>query len=224
MLVMTNRDVALIAYKILGLWLLALAVITAARAPTIWTWGTDPEEGRTFMALVTLLPAVTTFGVGYAVWFGARWLATVMFPGEALAPLKLDRIETGPLFGLAMSIIGLQLASGAIPGVVNSIALFMQSRHVGATFVGSADPDTQLALWSAAAKANMAAEWTSLLLGIAFLLGPARLAVVATRVRREFSSAGEAGNGSEEPTSADHGDEQSDTVGRGGGTEPRDRG
>ena len=219
---MTNRDVALIAHKILGLWLVALAVISAASVPTIWNWGTDPEEGRTFIVMVTLLPAITTFGVGYAIWFRAQWLATCTFPAEALSPFKLDRVQTGPLLGLAMSIIGLLFVCESIPGVVNGIALFIQSRHVGATFLGS-EPDAQNALWSAAAKASMTAQCARFLIGVACLLGPARLRTASERIRREFNGMVDAKNVSEDRGSAQHGVEHSDVADDVAGTDPRGR-
>jgi hypothetical protein len=66
---MTNRDVALLSFKLVGRWLMATAAIGVAGIPYYW----DPrfEEVRAMTVAFTLLPVLVAMGVGVPVWFNA---------------------------------------------------------------------------------------------------------------------------------------------------------
>jgi hypothetical protein len=181
---MTNRDVALLAFKVVGLWLVATAALSVAGIPC-WWWDPSLEEVRATTVLFTLLPAVVAVGIGVPVWFGADWLAARIFPAASPAPTRQDRPRAEPLFALALSTIGVLFICEAVPTLVNAVALFGQSRHLGRTVLGD-DIDQQRLLWNETAKANATAGVARLVIGIALLAGPARLSALSARARQEL--------------------------------------
>jgi hypothetical protein len=90
------------------------------------------------------------------------------------------------LVALASSIVGLLFICEALPIVVNGIALFTQSRVAGASILGP-DVEHQRLIWSAAAKANVAAGIARLLIGVALIAGPSRLGAAVARIRKELT-------------------------------------
>ena len=87
---------------------------------------------------------------------------------------------------LALSVIGVLFVCESLPGVVNAIALFTQSRLTTSTVLGP-DVDQQRLIWSAAAKANVIAAIARFLIGCGLLAGPARLSAALARIRKELS-------------------------------------
>lgn len=181
---MTNRGVALLAFKLCGLWLIANAAISVASIPYYW----EPQfEGvRTMTVLSTLLPAVVAVGIGVPVWFSAERFADRIFPPGSQEGPPTDRLRGEPLFALALSILGVFFVADSVPGIVNAIALFSDSRLAGASVFGP-DADQQRLIWSSAAKANSMAAIARFMIGVALVAGPAKLAAVAARVRKELA-------------------------------------
>ncbi len=181
---MTNRDVALLAFKLLGLWLMANAAIGVAGLPYYW----EPQfEGiRRMTVLFTLLPLLVAVGIGVPVWLSADWFAARIFPAESPQPTRLDELRGEPLVALASSILGLLFVCEALPVVVNGVALFTQSRFAGSSLLGP-DVDQQRLIWSAAAKANVTAGVARLLIGLVLLAGPVRLGAALGRIRKELT-------------------------------------
>jgi hypothetical protein len=179
----TNRDVALLAFRLLGLWLVATAAIGVAGLPYYWEPQFDAVRGMTMF--FTVLPLLVAVGIGVPIWLSAEWFAGQVFPDE-LQPTALDRLRGEPLVALALSIIGLLFVCEALPVVVNGIALFTQSRFAGASILGP-DPDQQKLIWSAAAKANVTAGIARFLIGLALVAGPTRLATAVARIRKELT-------------------------------------
>jgi hypothetical protein len=179
----TNRDVALLAFKLLGLWLIANAAIGIAGLPYYW----EPQfDGiRRMTVFFTLLPVLVSVGIGVPVWFSADWFAARVFPAES-QPTSLDRLRGQPLLAVASSILGLLFIGEALPVVVNGVALFTQSRFADSSILG-ADVDQQRLIWSAAAKANVTAGVARLLVGVVLLAGPVRLSAALIRVRTELA-------------------------------------
>ncbi|HLA77382.1 MAG TPA: hypothetical protein VJU18_07380 [Vicinamibacteria bacterium] len=180
---MTNRDVALLAFRLLGLWLVANAAIGVAGLPYYWEPQFEAVRGMT--VFFTLLPLLVAVGIGVPVWFSADWFAARIFPNQS-QPTALDRLRGEPLVALALSVIGVLLLCEALPVVVNGTALFTQSRFVGSSILGP-DVDQQRLIWSAAAKANVTAGIARLLIGLALVAGPARLGTALARVRKELT-------------------------------------
>ena len=59
---MTNRDVALLAFKLLGLWLVASAAIGIAGLPYYWELQSEALRGMT--VFFTVLPLLVAVGIG----------------------------------------------------------------------------------------------------------------------------------------------------------------
>jgi hypothetical protein len=175
---MTNRDGAVLAFKLLGLWLMTTAVGLAAAIPAFWIDAAFEPVRRTG-ALAGALPAVVGFGVGYAVWFAAGGLAAHIF-GEASAD---DRLRAEPSFAIALTIMGALFVAEAVPALVHNLAIVHASRDGG--FLGLTDESQQF-LWTAQVKANVAENLTRLAIGVLLVVGPVRLGAAITRLRREF--------------------------------------
>jgi hypothetical protein len=182
---MNSRDAALLAFKLVGLWLFVSGLIGLANVPSFF----EPqfETMRRMFVLSALLPSLVSLAAGIQAWFSADWLASHVFHGPA-EPSGSDRLRGEALFSLAIAVIGVYLIVGSIPAVVNGIALFAISRQSQSTVLGSVGySDEQRALiWGAAAKANTVSAVVSLLLGVGCLLGPARLAAVGSAIRRDL--------------------------------------
>jgi len=180
----TNRDVALLSFKLTGLWLMASAAVGVSGIP--YYWESQSEGIRSVTVFTTLLPALVAVGIGVPLWLSADWFAARIFPVESPEAIRLDRLRGEPLFGLALSILGVLFVGEALPVLVNGIALFTQSRSVGSSVLGP-DVDQQRLLWSSAAKANVTAGVARLLIGLLLLAGPAKLAAAAARIRKELA-------------------------------------
>lgn len=196
---MTNRDVALLAFKLLGLWLIASAAIGVAGLPYYW----EPQfEGiRSTAVLFALLPVLVRVGIGVLIWFSADWFAARIFPDESPQPTSFDALRGEPLFALALSIFGVFFVCDALPMVVYGIALFTQSLSAGSSLLAGSEVEQQRLIWNATAKADVTAAVARLLIGLALLAGPARLGAALARIRKEFT-----GTGADDGT-ADHSDE-----------------
>jgi hypothetical protein len=181
---MTNRDAAVLAFKLLALWLLVNAAISLSGLSYYW----DPqfERIRAITLFSTLLPVLIAVGVGVPLWMSADWFAARTFPAGSGHGLDLARLRIEPLFALALSVIGALLVCEALPALVNSATLFTQSRLVGQAFLGPDDGTRQL-LWDASAKGTLSASVTRLLLGLGLLAGPARLSAAVARIRGELT-------------------------------------
>lgn len=180
---MTNHGVARLAFKLVGLWLMASTAIGVAGIPYYWSSGFEKADRMT--VFFSLLPALVAVGIGVPVWFSADWFAARVFPDESPTPLSLDRLRGEPLFALALSILGVLFVCEALPALVNGIALFVQGREAGSSILGT-DVDRQRLVWSAAAKAAVSAGLARLLIGLGLLAGPARLSAAVARMRKEL--------------------------------------
>ena len=180
---MTNRDAAKLGFRLLGLWFMANAVVAVAGLPYYW----DPrwDEVRTITVFTTLLPALVAMGIGVPVWFSAEWFAARTFPDTGGA--EAGRLRGEPQFALALAIIGVLFVCESLPILVNGVALFIQSRSLGASVLGPS-PELRSQLWHAGAKAGVVAGVARLLIGCALIAGPGNLSRAVAKVRREFAS------------------------------------
>jgi len=181
----TNRDVALLAFKVVGLWLMAVAAVNVAGLPFLW----DPafDDLRAATVAFTLLPVLVAAGIGIPVWFSADWFASRIFPSAPSGSFRPERLRTQPLFALALSVIGVFLICEALPALVGAVSLFLQSRQTQESLLGGGSWQTERAsLWNANAKALAAQHVTRLVLGVAFVLGPARLSRALAWFRSEM--------------------------------------
>jgi hypothetical protein len=176
---MTNKESAFLAFKLLGLWLIASAVIGMASTPYIWQ--STPEVPRGWTTIFFLLPSLVALGVGVPVWLSADWFADHVFPGTRASPAGSLRADV--LFSVCVSVVGLFLLAEATPTVASGVFLWAHSLQSG---ILGLDVEQANQIWSAAAKATTVAAIVKLLIGGAFLAGPGRVTAAVARVRKEF--------------------------------------
>jgi hypothetical protein len=179
---MTNRDFALLAYRVVGLWFVANALITLASVPYIWDG--FPENRRVFVGAM-FLPSLVTLVIGVATWINAEWFASRTFPTASVNPMSPDLLQKETILATAFTIFGVVLLAGGIPPLVNLAATFVMS-YTSTTSVLGRDREQQVLLWSTAAKANAAEGVARVLIGCALLAGPARLGAMLSRIRKDL--------------------------------------
>jgi len=180
---MTNRDLATLAFRLLGVWLIAYALIGLASLPYVWE--TVPFEGRRFTMGAVFLPSLVTLAIGVPVWMSAEWFAVRAFPESPSDSIKPERLRMEALLATAFAIMGVFFIADGIPALVNSAALFIQSYTATTSLLGR-DTAQQNLLWSAAAKAATAGGVARLVVGAALLAGPARLAALVASIRKDL--------------------------------------
>jgi hypothetical protein len=178
---MSNRDAAVLAFKVLGASLAILTFIFTASSVVLWS--AELRAGYALWAVLTT--AALTLGAAYASWFAAAPLATHIFPEESPPSAGL---HVPSLLALALCVIGVVLVTDALPRLVKDVVLFQQGRAAAATFLGW-DPERAALVWDATAKAETAASLVRLTIGLALLAGPAKLSAALARVRLELGGA-----------------------------------
>jgi hypothetical protein len=180
---MTKRDLATIAFSLIGLWLIASALIGLASLPYVWE--TAPAESRRFTIGAIFLPSLVTLGLGVPIWMSAEWFALRVFPETPSDSVRIESLHGEALLATAFAIMGVFFIADGIPALVNSAALFVQS-YTTTTSVLGRDTEQQRLLWSAAAKAHTAGGVARLLVGVALLAGPARLGAALAALRKDL--------------------------------------
>ena len=178
---MSSHRVALLAFKLLGLWLMAQAALGAASMP--WIWHSSPDGTERWTAALLALPWLVSLGIGVPVWFSADWFAARVFPGGQADAEINGNLRTEPLFAVGVAIIGLLLLVEGIPSLASALYLFSRTLQAG---VLGPDESRERLLWDAQGKASALAGVTRVLLGCVLLAGPARLGAAVARVRKEF--------------------------------------
>ena len=176
---MNNRDCAVLAFKLLGLYLLAQAATNLAGMPYFWA-ATSPEKRLAAVGFMAL-PSIVGLGIAVQVWFSAEWFAGRVFtPGPGTGRLRVE-----PLFALGVALIGVLLLCEGLPRLASGLSLFVQSRQSGPF---GPDTERQLMVWHAGAKANTIEAGARVVLGVLCLVGPARISAALARLRRELRS------------------------------------
>lgn len=182
---MTSRDVAVLAFRLVGMWLVSSGVIGFAGLPYLWE--SSPEQARRLIAGFVVLPSLVTLGLGVLLWANAEWFAARTFPVSSGDSLRPDRLRAETLVSTACMIIGIFFVADGLPALVNAAVLWVQS-YTATTSILGRDVEQQRLLWGAAAKANAAAGVARFGIGVLFLLGPARLSAVLAAVRKDLRS------------------------------------
>ena len=180
---MSNRDVAFLSFKLLGLWLIASAITGAAGLPYVWQ--STPAELRGGTLAVLFLPSLVALGLGLPLWLSADWFAGRVFARGYASLEARQRPQWQPLFALGASLIGLCLLTEGVPALSSAIYLFGRSLQTG---VLGPDEARERLVWDASAKANALGGVVRFLIGLALLAGPARLAATVAGIGREFSA------------------------------------
>jgi len=194
---MSARDLAVLAFKLLGLWFAASGIVGFANMPYLWQSGGSDDVQR--IAVVAMaFPSLLSLVLGALVWVNAGGLATRVFGGDpaelaervfgagtAAPSPRTGGVGMQPLFALALSVIGVLMVVEAVPMIVYGATTFVSSRQAGSAIFGP-DPAQRALIWNAVAKSNLAAACTRFVVGVALLAGPARLGAAYASVRREF--------------------------------------
>ena len=180
---MTNRDFAVLALRLLGVWFVAYALIGLANLP--YVWDSTHDETRRITIAAICLPSLVTLGIGVLTWMSAEWFASRSFPVAPAHSPSSDHLRGETLLATAFAIIGTFLIAESLPALVSSLALFAQS-YTATTSILGRDAEQQHLLWSAAIKANTAAGITRLVIGLALLAGPARLSAAVASIRKDL--------------------------------------
>lgn len=154
---MTNRDAAVLAFKVLGVYLVALGIANFAGVPVLWELAPH-GEGLKGIAAATL-PAIVMLCVAVSVWYSAEALATRIFPLGDGSPTGRLRFE--PIFALGLAVLGVLLLCQGIPPLFGALSLFLQSRQSG---VLGWNPERAAEIWNARVKASVAESSVRILL------------------------------------------------------------
>lgn len=194
---MNARDCAILAFKLVGLWFAAIGVVSFGGMPVVWQQFAREASFAGVATLASAVPGTMSLVMGALIWMNAERLATHVFGhdpamiaarvfGEEAdaAPRKPVALQAHPLFALALAVIGVLLVVEAVPQLVYSLAIFVRSRQAGGIL--GPDPTRSALLWDANAQGHLAAAATRLLIGLALLAGPTRLAAIYGRVRKDM--------------------------------------
>src|SRR5262245_44993983 len=119
---MTNLDWAKLGVKLMGLWFMVSAVVSAANLASILE---RPEvRGIAF----SLLYPLTRGLIGLLIWVKSERLAFSIFPTAVAADNLVSQSQQEWLLALAISIIGIVFVVDAIPTLVYNATLFVASR------------------------------------------------------------------------------------------------
>lgn len=184
---MTNRDLAMLLAKLLGLWFSVSFPIGLAGLAQAWAWTERTMEPGipTFAILALILPSLVYLGVGVSLWFSGESVARTIFPEER--PLGSTTLTHEGVIAVGLGLMGIYLLASGIPDLVNAGALVALSYRTQQTVLGpEALSAEQRALWfDATAKARVAEAAAQILLGVVLIQGPKRLKAAILRAKRE---------------------------------------
>jgi hypothetical protein len=170
---MTSRAIALLAFKLLGLLAVLVAIGPGAKVlPTMLvSWPYDSEGGSLLLLLASLLaPIALPLVLGGALWFGADALARKLFAASdaAAPPPTLEALQD-----LAFSIVGVFVLGVAIPDLAKLAYYYWQLSTPGGVQIGS-DIERRGALIETVAQ---------LVIGFWLLFGSSGIANLLRKVR-----------------------------------------
>jgi len=170
---MTPRTLALLAFKILGLLSVLVAIGPGAKVlPTmVVNWPYDSEGGSLLLLMVSLLaPIVLPLALGCMLWFGADVLAKRLFTNSDVAtfPPSLEALHD-----LAFSIIGIFILGVAVPHLTKLAYYYWQLSTPDGVQVGT-DIERRGALVEAVVQ---------LVIGLWLLFGASGLASLLRKIR-----------------------------------------
>src|SRR5712672_3129590 len=130
---MTNRDFAVLAFRLSGVWFVAFALIGLANLPYIWD--STHDETRRLIAAICL-PSLVTLGIGVLIWMSTEWFASRTFPIASTHSPSSDPLRSETLLATAFAIIGTFLIAESLPALVSGLALFVQSYTATTSILG----------------------------------------------------------------------------------------
>ena len=172
---MTERQLAHVLFRVLGLWMIAQSV---AHAGAVYSgWATLYEKPSASELAALLAPMALALATGVVVWAWAGSLAAAVFR-EAPGPDGASSPSVSAGYRAAVSVMGLYLLVTAIPSAVSWLGVWIQER--GGGILGAHEQSLSIT-----AKAELAATLAQCLLGALLYVGPQRLLAWS---RQSFSS------------------------------------
>jgi len=134
---MTSRAIALLAFKVLALLAVLVAIGPGAKVlPTmVVNWPYDADGGSLLLLVASLLvPIVLPLVLGGALWFGADSLAQKLFTHSdtAAVPPSLEALQD-----LAFSVVGVFILGFAIPDLTKIAYYYWQLSAPGGVQIGA---------------------------------------------------------------------------------------
>src|SRR5262245_40935495 len=169
---MTRRDAAVLAFKLLALWVLVGAIRDVLSVVQI-VLDNPPDYWRR-AALLPLISTLIWIGIGTSLWFRAASLCTRVFPEEDPWSAATPPATGEELRALAFSVVGLVLMVQALPELVGALIHYIVNND-GWVFYPSSDLIHGGVLAAAAA--------VRLVLGAGLFLGAPRLRRALATVR-----------------------------------------
>jgi hypothetical protein len=183
----TNRDLAALLTKLLGLWLFLSFPLSLAQVVETWFWSDRTlSDGMSVTAMLApLLTSVVYLGIGITLWVSGETVAALIFPQTR--PLGSTTLTHEGLVAVGLGLTGVYLLALGIPGLVNACSLLALSYRTRPTVFGpeALSPDQRTVWFDAVAKANLAEVLTQVFLGMLLVLGPRRVKAAIVRARRE---------------------------------------
>ena len=179
---MTNRDVATITLKALAAWWFANGV--AGLISALLTWRHDAGEFGSDTSMMAAAASAIFIPVGAVAWLVSDWAAARVFPHATEVAAPLDR---GALYGFASVLVGLFLLADAIPQTIYWVVVWRAARGTGFWNAAAEGPMDNTVVYWVAARAQVGAVVTKLVLGLGLLCGPERIKRALHRLRHELS-------------------------------------
>jgi hypothetical protein len=180
---MSERRLATLAFTIVGLCFATWGLIKTADA-SYWLFVREGTEASVVFA--TLLPGPLGLAAGALIWRRAEALASRCSAAGGVGETQGALHSEAPL-ALALFVIGVLLLVQAVPDLARSGTLLYLTRQGPLSAMDYSDTRLfNMRLWNGHAKGEAVAAAVRLLIGLAFLLGPPRLAAALTRVRQEL--------------------------------------
>jgi len=184
---MRRHDWAVLAFKLIGAAFAAYGLIALSGLPAYFAPNADGVELPAWMALIGLLPAWITLGVGAAFWMGAPSLASRVF-SDVPPPDFAEPIDVNGILQLALALLGTYFVLDALPLIVQGAGLYVYSQRLGTLALGY-DPQRQADVFGATAQAALIGAVSREAMGWVLILNRARLAahLKPTRVVNPFA-------------------------------------
>jgi len=165
---MNNRGLALIGFKLLGLYAIIHAAVSAFGIPYILLSSTD-ALGSAIPFSFVFVPILVGGLAGAGVWMGAERLASRLFPDLPEVGSAADGCTVWDPTVVALGILGAWLLVRAVPGIARGAALFLASLGY---------PEVRKpAIWTTTVKAEMVADVVQALVGLVLVRQPGGIAV-----------------------------------------------
>lgn len=124
---MNKREVASLACKILGLYMIIQGINVLANVLSVLA--VTPEQWGSGSSISILIPFLLFFILGVLLWFLADKLSSIMVKDEGQL-IDSFQMKTSDLQGILFSVIGLSLIGNALPKLLSTLTNMYTMRDV----------------------------------------------------------------------------------------------